>query len=76
MNNKLAYFVAKANMFGIGFFLIFKENGALIFKKQIQPGTSYPEIPIEKMLHGELYIIKIIKEKLKRADLWTKFIYY
>ena len=59
-----------------GTMLVFRANGAFLFKKQISIGTPYSEIPIEKMQHGELYIIKITTSKLKRANLWTKFIYY
>lgn len=55
---------------------VYRADGKWLFSQTIEAGTYDPEIPVGKMEKGELYLIKLYTDRLKRNDLWAKFIYY
>ena len=55
---------------------VYRSDGRWLFSQTIDAGTYNPEIPVWKMEKGELYLIKLYTDRLRRSDLWAKFIYY
>jgi len=54
---------------------LYTPEGQMIYTKLLDYGSINPEIPVDKLEKGHLYLIKLYENKFTRKDLWTKFIY-
>lgn len=54
---------------------IFRADGTCLFSLPIEAGTFNPEIPLQRLQRGELYLIKLYSDRIRRNDFWAKFMY-
>ncbi len=54
---------------------IYNSEGVLTYIQTLDPGTINPELPVNKLTKGNLYLIKLFADRIQRKDLWAKFIY-
>lgn len=54
---------------------LYTPEGQAVYTKLIDYGSINPEIPVDKLKKGNLYLIKLYENKFTRKDLWAKFIY-
>ena len=54
---------------------LYTTEGEAVYSKSLEYGTINPEIPVDKLTKGQLYLIKLYVDKFTRKDLWAKFIY-
>lgn len=55
---------------------VYSLDGQLIYSVDLQQGTSVVQLPTGMLHHGTMYLAKYCSEsKMKRKDLWAKFIY-
>ncbi len=54
---------------------IYDSEGSMIHLQTLDAGVINPEIPVDKLTKGDLYLIKLFADRMVRKDLWAKFIY-
>ena len=54
---------------------IYDSEGMLMHVQTLATGVINPDIPVDKLCKGHLYLIKLFADRMSRKDLWAKFIY-